>query len=390
VLRDVTLVAALAHDIGKRDPKAGHAARGAGDAERLALSLGLDARHAAMVRTLVAEHLTLSDMTVHADPADEDAVLAVAARLGDPEVVAPLFALTAADMRATGPGVWTAWRAALAADLDMRLEDALSPDVDGAGIVTAAEATRAAAVRAAASTGAPRAVIAFLEDAPLRYLARRSADDVLRDARLVRSIAGPGAPGRFAVGARVGPAEGTWLLDVVTRDRPGLFTTVSGALALTGLDVLAAEAFTTRGGIALDSFAVASATRVAVDADVLNRLERALGLALSDRLDLVVRLAERRSHYPARSGATDVRVEIGPRGAFTTRVRVRASDRVGLLHDLAREIDGAGLDIRRAIITTRSDVADDVFEVSDAQGEAPDPGTLGDLLVPALESAARP
>jgi len=209
-LRDVTLVAALAHDIGKRDASAGHAARGAGDAERSARAFGLDAEHASMVRTLVAEHLALSDMTAHADPTDEDAVLEVAARLADGRIVAPLFALTAADMRASGPDVWTAWRATLVADLAARLEGALSPDVNGAGIVEAAEATRAAAVRTAGSAGASRAVLAFLEQAPLRYLARRGADDVLRDARLVQSIAGPGAPGRFAMGVRVSPASMFW------------------------------------------------------------------------------------------------------------------------------------------------------------------------------------
>ena len=387
-IRDATLVAALAHDIGKHDAPADHAARGAATAERCALALGLDSRQAVMVRTLVAEHLTLAEMAAHEDPSDEDAVLAAAARLGDADIIAPLFVLTAADMRATGPDVWTAWRAALMADLAARLEGALSPDVNGAGIVEAAEATRAEATRAAASAGASRAILAFLEQASLRYLARRSADDVLRDARLVQSIAGPGAPGRFGIGLRAGPADGTWLIDVVTRDRPGLFAMLSGILALTGIDVLTAEAFTARNGIALDSFAVTSATRAAVDAGTLNVFERTLGLALAGRLELEVRLAERRRHYPARSAAADTLVEIGPRSAFTTRVRVRTADRVGLLHDLARAIDAFGLDVRRATITTLSGMADDVFEITDDEGGPPDPDALRDRIMPELEAAA--
>jgi len=388
-LRDATLVAALTHDIGKRESSAGHAARGAVAAQRSALALGLDTQAAAIVRTLVAEHLTLSDLAAHADPSDEDAVLEAAARLGEERIVALLFALTVADMRATGPDVWTAWRAALVADLASRLESALSPDIDGAGIVQAAEATRAGAIRAAASAGASRTVLAFLEQAPLRYLARRSAADVLRDARLVQSIAGPGAPGRFGIGVRGGPAEGTWLVDVVTRDRPGLFATVSGTFALTGIDVLAAEAFTARNGVALDTFAVTSATRAAIDTNVLSRFERMLGGALTDRIDLEVRLAERRLHYPTRSITAETRVEIGPRTSFSTRVRVRTDDRMGLLHDLARVIDAFGLDIRRATITTLAGVADDTFEVTDAEGGAPQPEMLCDHLVRGLEAAAR-
>lgn len=388
-VRDATIVAALTHDVGKRERGPGHALRGAPTARAAARALGLDAAQAAVAGTLVAEHLLLSDLTAHSDPADEDAVLSPAARLGRRELVAPLYALTEADLRATGPEVWTSWRAALLGDFAARLEDALSPDVDGAGIVAAAEATRAAALRSAASAGASRAVLSFAEHAPLRYLARRAADDVLRDGRLVQSIAGPGAPGRFSFEVRVGPAEGVLLVDIVTRDRPRLFATLSGALALTGIDVLAADVFTAPGGIALDTFTVTSATRAPIDTVAINRLQRTLGLALTGRLDLAVRLAERRRHYPARSGATDARVEIGPRNAFTTRVRVHAGDRVGLLHDLADAIAAYGLDVRRATIVTTGGVASDVFEVTASDGTAPDAEVLRAGLAPRLLTTAR-
>lgn len=388
-MHDAVLVAALAHDAGKREAGPGHAVRGAPIAGAAARLLGLDTAHAAAAETLVAEHLLLSELTAHTDPADEDAILASAARLGDPDLIAPLYALTEADLRSTGPDVWTGWRAALLGDFAAKLEHALSPDVDGAGIVAAAEATRAAALRSAASAGTSRAVLSFVEHAPLRYLARRAADDVLRDGRLVQSVAGPGAPGRFSLEVRVGPAEGVWLMDVVTRDRPRLFATLSGVLALNGIDVLAAEAFTAPSGVALDTFTVASATRAAIDPVVLNRLQRTLGLALEGRLDLEVRLAERRRHYPARPGVADTRVEIGRRTGFTTRVRIRTGDRVGLLHDLAGAIAACDLDIRRATIATVSGMASDVFEVAGPDGAPPDPEVLDIELAPRLRAAAR-
>lgn len=387
-MRDAVLVAALTHDAGKRQVGQGHASRGEPIARAAARTLGLDAAQAAAAATLVAEHLLLSELTAHTDPADEDAILASSARLGDRRLVAPLYALTEADLRATGPDVWTSWRAALLGDFATLLEDAASPNVDGAGIVAAAGATRTAALRSAASAGASRAVLSFVEHAPLRYLARRRADDVLRDGRLVQSIAGPGAPGRFSFEVRVGPADGVWLVDIVTRDRPRLFATLSGALALSGIDVLAADAFTAPGGIALDTFTVTSATRAPIDTVVLNRLQRTLELALAGRLDLDVRLAERRRHYPASEGAADTRVQVGPRDAFTTRVSVRTGDRVGLLHDLAGAIAAGGLDIHRATIVTASGVASDVFEVTGPDGTPPDPEVLGADLAPRLQAAA--
>lgn len=387
-LYDPALVAALAHDVGKRLPTQGHPARGAVAAGRAALALGLAQEDSRTAEALVREHLLLAEAASRVDPADEDSVLECAALIADERLVAPLFALTAADMMATGPDVWTPWRAALVADLAQKLEAALSPDVDGAGIVAAAEGTRTEAVRMASSEGASRAVLDFLAQAPLRYLAGRDPADALRDARLVQSIAGPGAPGRFGFSVSPGPAEGTWVIDIVTRDRPGLFGTLSGTLALSGLNALSAEAHTSRSGIAIDRFVITSATLAPVDTETWNRLDRALVLAISGTLDLETRLAERRRHYPAHASGAPVRVEIGKHTAFTAAVRIRAADRVGLLHDLAHAVDDAGLCIARASITTAQGLADDLFELTATGGDAPDAGRLERELLPLLEKAA--
>jgi [protein-PII] uridylyltransferase len=224
----------------------------------------------------------------------------------------------------------------------------------------------------------------------LRYLARRSAEEVLRDARLVQSLAGPGRIGEFAFGVRPGTAPQTWLLDVVTRDRSGLFATVAGVLALSGIGVLAAEAYTTSSGIALDTFTVASATRAPLDDRTWTEFERRLGDTLSGALDLEGRLAERRRHYDrAEAGGPAARITIDGPATFSTAVRVRAADRVGLLHDLAHAFEGADLDIRRAVITTVAGMADDVFEVTDAEGAPPQPEILQRTLVPLLEAVVR-
>ena len=188
-----------------------------------------------------------------------------------------------------------------------------------------------------------------------------------------------------------GPAAGTWLLDVVTRDRAGLFATIAGVLALSGLDVLSAEAFTEQAGVALDTFTVASATRADIGSDTWTAFEKRLGDALSGRLDLETRLAERRRHYaPRRNGTPPPEVRVGPRGVFSTSVHVRAADRVGLLHDLAFALERAGLDIRRAVITTESGVARDTFEVTDDEGAPPEAEPILRALGTLLAAPATP
>ncbi len=383
-------LAALVHDAGKRAAGPGHAERGSVMAYESATRAGLGDADARVAATLVREHLLLTEVATHCDLSEEDVVLRTAPRLGDPSLVRPLFLLTAADMQATSPDVWDSWRAALVGDLAVKLEVALSPDTDGAGILRAAESTRAQVVRDAQAVGASRSVIAFAEQAPLRYLATRSSAEVLHDARLVSSIAGPGPTGRVAFGVTAGRAEHTWTVDIVTRDRPGLFARLTGVLALAGLDVLSAEAFTAHGGIAIDTFVVSSATLAPVDPSTWAALERLLGAVARDALDLETRLAERRRHYPA-PACTPIRapmIDIGERGVYTTPVRVRASDRVGLLHDLALTIEREGFEIRHAVAATDAGVADDTFDLIDAEGAPPRPDVLRASLTCPLTNAA--
>ena len=144
----VVQVAALAHDVGKLEGGAGHAERGAPPAARAALRSALARAAAADVADLVRLHLTLIETALRVDLDDEDAILRCAATVGRLELLAPLHLLTAADSIATGPATWTPWTAALVGTLVARLDAALSPTVDGAGLVERAEKVRAATIAA--------------------------------------------------------------------------------------------------------------------------------------------------------------------------------------------------------------------------------------------------
>jgi UTP:GlnB (protein PII) uridylyltransferase len=384
------VVAALTHDIGKRVPGPDHAERGAHEAGSVAARLGLSPDACRTVEMLVRGHLLLGEIATSRDLGDEDVVLEAAARIGDRDLVEPLFLLTAADVTATGPDVWTPWRRSLVTELARKIEAALSPGVDGTGIVSVAHACRDEAIRLALAEGASRAVLSFIESAPLRYLARRTPGHVLREGRLVQSLSGPGVFGEVALDVRAGDAPGTWLLDIATRDRPGLFATIAGAVAISGLDTLGAEAFTSHRGVALDTFVVAPSTAAPVDARTWQTLERHLSDAVSGRVGLEPLLEGRRRHYRTSSLPDDIEcsVTVGPCGPFSSSVHVRAHDRIGLLHDLAFAIQRAGFDIRHAVVTTRSGVADDVFDLTDATGSPPRHAVLETTLVPLLTAAA--
>ena len=371
-------VAALSHDVGKALPGPGHAEAGAAASERIGRRFGLPDEAAADVAELVRLHLVLAESATRMDVDDEDAVLVAAARVGRRELLAPLHLLTAADSLATGPAMWSTWKAALVGMLVARLDAALSHTVDGAGLATRGEAVRADAL--SALPGASGAARTFVELAPLRYLAGRQPAEVTRDARLAADLSLSPAPGAARLAVSPGPTPETHAITVVTVDRPELLARIAGAIALAGLDILAVDAYGAPGDLALDSFVVASATRRPVTPETFTVLERLLGAALRDRLELETRLAERRRHYPPRAQGP-VTVQVGSAG-FDTAVRVSAPDRPGLLHDLARAVSATDLSIRWAKVLTVDGRAIDTFHVVDSEGDPlDDDGVIGHLVM---------
>jgi [protein-PII] uridylyltransferase len=379
-------VAALLHDVGKSQRGPGHAERGAAAAETLGHRFGLDAERTAAATLLVREHLLLSETASGEDIHDEDVLLRAAARLPGAGALDSLFLLTVADALATGPGAWTEWHTALVGELTHRLRAALSEDVAGAGIVEHAEATRAEALAFLGRSPVTDPPESFVAGASLRYLASVSPDDVARHALLASIVASSGLPATVRTVVSPG-AAGSWRVGVVARDREGLFAAICGALSLTGLDIMGADAYDAHLGVAIDVFTVRSDTLADVDTATWAEFERRLQSALADPAGLASRLAERQRHYPAKTRHR-LRVETGVTGAYATEVRVRAADRVGLLYDLAIAFAQTGLRIRWARALTKDGVARDVFHVTDASGEpVDDPGVLGHLAMRIRERA---
>ncbi len=371
------LVAALVHDRAKTRPGPGHAERGAVSAPESAWLFGLDERAQRDVADLVRLHLVLAESATHDDLDSEDTILRVAERIGRRELVAPLHALTVADSIATGPGAWGPWQDALVGTLVSRVDSALAPDVDGAGLARAAEEVRAEAL-ASLTPDAPTEARDFIVRAPIRYLASREAEQVALHAHLAAETAShpASAPARLAV--RPGALSGTYEAAIAARDRPELFARMAGAFTLAGLDILGVDAHGASGGIVLDVFTVQSATLAPIQHETWQRAERYLAAALADRLELETRLSERRRHYSGGHSRLEPQVRIDTSAGYDTAVLVTAPDRVGLLYDIARAIALEGLDIRWAKAVTSGGIARDTFHVVGSDGQAPtDAGVLG-------------
>jgi [protein-PII] uridylyltransferase len=314
---DLLLVGAWLHDLGKGYP-GDHTDAGVELMARIAPRMGFSERDAAVLVTLVRHHLLLADAATRRDITDAATIDAVARAVGDHDTLEVLAALTEADSRATGDTAWSPWKEELVIELVWRVGAALQ--------------------------GAPP------EPSRFPSAAHRALLDEAGDGVLVHAD--------------------DPLVSVVAPDRPGLFARVTGTLALHGLDVLAADAWSTDDGRALEEFRVEHAFGAAVD---WSRFEADLRRALDDRLDLDGALAERARRYlnraPLAATHAEPRVIVQPAASDrATVVEVRAPDGVGVLYRITRAIARLGLDVRTARIATLGHEVVDSFYLCDASG----------------------
>ena len=311
---DLLLLGTWLHDIGKGFP-GDHTEAGIELLERLGPRMGLPAADTEVIVQMCRLHLLLPDVATRRDLSDDDVIRGVAEQVGSLATLELLAALTEADSLATGPAAWSPWKAELVSQLVTRVAHVLrggeAADVTGGG---------------------------FPE---------------------------PGVLELMKVGATVVQVDPPMLL-VVAGDRPGLFSRAAGTLALKGLTVLAADAYSDEG-MAASSFRVDS-SGAAVDWDEIAADVRR---AIDGRLAIEARLAARTSRRRSLAGVLEVEPSVrfdNHASSTATVVEVRCEDRLGALYRITRAFSDLDLDIRVAKISTLGHEIFDAFYVCSSSG----------------------
>ncbi|MGH2656046.1 MAG: HD domain-containing protein [Actinomycetota bacterium] len=369
------LLGTFLHDIGKIG-RGRHIEVGTRVAAEALERMGVEGATRDDALFLVEHHLLLADTAVRRDLSDENLVLDVAARVGDPRRLAMLLILTLADAEATGPHAASPWRLALVNELAGKVRHVLEAGDMGPDRAALLDRRRAA-VRGLLAAEPADAVERYLDRLPRAYLA--SVPPATAAAHL-RLVGPPLAAAEVRTLAGPGERPGTHQVTVVAADRPGLLARIAGCLSLEGLAILSARAFTTEDGTAVDLFEVTPAFHGEVDEERWRRFRRTLRRALEGRVTLEHRVREKRRHYPPPSTEIDSRVRIlNDESAFSTVIEVETADRIGLLFDLARALEELDLDVHLARVATYGDRVVDAFYVRDVLGGKVDPGRAGEI-----------
>ncbi len=367
--RRALYVAMLLHDIAK-GRGGDHSELGAEIALHVGPALGLSDEETETVSWLVLHHLLLSGTAFKRDIDDPKTILDLADTIQSPERLRLLLILTVADMRAVSTKVWNGWKATLLRELYSRVAEVLA-----GGLATTerdVRVTRAKqAVAALLDDWTPAEIESFTSLGYASYWLSFDPETHARHGRLIRDAEQRKAP--LTVDTQPLPARAVTEVTVYCGDHAGLFSKISGALAIAGASIVDARIHTMTNGMALDTFWVQDAAGGAFDAPHrLARLSVLIDQALTGRLRLAseirrvskVLLGRRMQaiHAPPR-------VVIDNHASNThTVLEVNGRDRPGLLHDLTAAISDQGLQIASAHVTTYGVRAVDVFYVKDVFG----------------------
>src|SRR6185503_3965613 len=213
---------------------------------------------------------------------------------------------------------------------------------------------------------------------------------------VARVVGDDGADGAVVLHRADFPELGHLELAIATRDRPGLFAMITGALAAEGLNILAARIATSADGIALDAFRLSRPSEeTALDEERAERLETTLRDVLRGVID-VEQLVQRsaRPWLRRRRGrpiSTTIEIDNDVSDTYTV-LDVTTGDRVGLLFTITNILYRQWVQIHLAKVTTMVTQALDAFYVTDLEGrKLEDPERLEQIrsaLLEALEPAA--
>jgi [protein-PII] uridylyltransferase len=365
--QELAYLAALFHDIAK-GRGGDHSELGAVDAEAFCLEQGLGRYEARLVAWLVRNHLILSITSQKKDISDPDIIHEFARRVGDQAHLDYLYVLTVADVRGTNPKLWNAWKARLFEEFYERTKRALrrglETPVDQDELIRETQE----AARARMSQVAPEEIAKVWSQWTEAYFLRYTPEEIAWHTSLLASRRPDDDTPLVAI--RQLAERGATAVLTYTPNRVHSFARTTAVLDQMGLNVVDARLITSANGFSLETYVVLEENGATIaDLARIGEIERGLWLNLkqSENSPLTV---TRRAPRQVRmfSTPTQVNFSLDSRNNRTI-LELVAADRPGLLSEVGKVFKAERVAIKGAKIMTVGERAEDVFYISDMDGQ---------------------
>lgn len=353
-------LAAIFHDIAK-GRGGDHSALGKKDAKRFCSAHQLPVEDTELVIWLVEKHLQLSKMAQKSDLSDPVVIEQFAKLMGSKMRLTALYLLTVADVRATSPSVWNAWKAKLLESLFLETQHILN---DPTFTVKNAIAARQEKAKAKLSKYGlePEAYAEFWGNAGEGYFSKYNSNEIAwQTRRLIPHV----FTEKSIVRARLSREGNGIEVMIYTRSYQDLFARICNFFDRIGYSIGEAKIFTTNHDYALNNFIVLDAsTREISYTGLLKHIEENLGDKIIKTVDVEPpikgRVDRQVKHMPI---TTKVMFDSLPEGSHQM-LDIIACDQPGLLANIAFILIEHNVKVHNAKINTLGNRAEDTFLIS--------------------------
>ncbi len=372
---ELLYIAGLYHDIAK-GRGGDHSELGAADAIAFCQRHGLSSWNAKLVAWLVRNHLTMSVTAQRKDISDPEVVHDFARIVGDLVHLDYLYVLTVADINATNPTLWNSWRASLLLQLYLETKRALRRGLNNPQDKQDwIDENRDEALKLLSGRDRDiQAIEALWANIGDEYFLRETPMDIawhteallnrgISDKPLVLIRESATIPGLQEAGGSQ--------IFIYTPDMRNLFAATVNALDNLGLTIVDARIITSADGFSLDTYIVLdeNGTPIGDDWPRVERIRKALTETLEHPAQFGATVSRR---MPRRHKHFDVPTQVVISNDINndrTVVDIQTLDRPGLLAHIGRIFVRFELLVQNARIATLGERAEDVFFITDLNGD---------------------
>ncbi|MFT4994967.1 MAG: [protein-PII] uridylyltransferase [Paraglaciecola sp.] len=365
---ELLYIAAIFHDIGK-GRNGDHSKLGARDAAVFCQSHGIKAKDAELISWLVESHLLMSVIAQRRDIYDPDVINEFAGLVRTHSNLNHLYVLTLADIRATNSNLWNDWKATLLRELFMLTQKALDNGLEcKVALQDRVDEHQLEAKRVLLERGFKEEQIdQFWHRLNEDYFARFKPAQIAWHASVVLA-SHPMTDDFLVIDASEKTSKAGTELIIYGKDKPNLFAQVASVLDSRNCSIHDAQIMRTADGYVLDSFII-----LEHNGDRINSARRLKSLtdAVTTQLNKPGQEHNNRRKMSRRMKQLDVptKVRFYPGQTNVTLVELEALDAPGLLAKVGALFVELKFTLHMAKISTIGERAEDLFIVSNKQGE---------------------
>jgi [protein-PII] uridylyltransferase len=366
---EVIYLAGLFHDIAK-GRGGDHSKLGAVSAEAFCLEHGMSRYDSRLVAWLVRHHLTLSLTAQKKDISDPEIIREFANVVGDEKHLDHLYLLTVADVRATNPKMWNNWKAQLFQETYELTKRALRQGheipLEKEELLKEKQQKTLTLMQASEATADQARILwrAFGDD----YLLRCRPEEIAWHTELLADLTD--LPEQLTVDVREAPSTGGTEAMVHAPQGQFTFAIATGVLDEFGLSIADARVIPLANQQSLSIYTILEQDGEPVAEESRRKkiqLRLLSTLKATDESPIVI---TRKAPRQVRMFITSTEVSFAADETNNrTVMEITSGDRPGLLAETGQALRDLNIYIQMAKIVTVGERAEDVFYITNDQGE---------------------